>query len=61
MVKERIKIIKKGADEENSLYYLELGKAGRLEHLEQLRTQYINWQNDSEQGFQRVYRVIRKT
>ncbi len=33
----------------------------RLEALETLRTQYINWKYDTEQGFQRVYRIIERS
>jgi hypothetical protein len=33
----------------------------RLETLEELRTQYISWKYGTEQGFQRVYRIIERS
>ena len=34
--------------------------AERLQALEQIRREYINWRYDAEPGFQRVYRVIKQ-
>ena len=60
--KKTIKIIKKGEDFSNLIFFLELPRIARLEHLEMLRTQYFDLTDryDSKQGFQRVYSVIRK-
>ena len=33
----------------------------RLEAIEILRQQYINFRKDAQQGFQRVYRITNKT
>ena len=33
----------------------------RLETLEDLRTQFITWKYGTEQGFQRVYRIIERS
>ena len=32
----------------------------RIEALEQIRKEYNSWRYDAEQGFQRVYRVIKQ-
>ncbi|MFO7557643.1 MAG: hypothetical protein R6X10_02345 [Desulfobacterales bacterium] len=32
----------------------------RLEALEQIRKEYNSWRYDAEQGFQRVYRIIKQ-
>jgi hypothetical protein len=32
----------------------------RLETLEQIRQEYNQWKYDTEQGFQRVYRIIKR-
>jgi hypothetical protein len=32
----------------------------RLEALEQIRTEYNSWKYGAEQGFQRVYRIIKR-
>lgn len=61
-LRKTIKIVKKGEDDENLKYFLGLSHKERLEHLELLRTEYIKWQktDDSKQGFQRVYKIIRR-
>jgi len=33
----------------------------RLETLEQIRKEYNSWRYDAEQGFQRIYRVVKRT
>ena len=32
----------------------------RLETIEQLRQEYNTWKYDNEQGFQRVYRIVKR-
>ena len=32
----------------------------RLDALEQIRTEYNSWRYNAEQGFQRVYRVVKQ-
>lgn len=60
--KKSIRIIKKGEDYGNLKYYLSLTHRERLEHLEQLRTHYIKWNNsdDCQSGFQRVYTIVKR-
>ena len=60
MAPKRINIVHKGSDRGNIDYFRSLSKLERLVHLEQLRTKYMKWSDDTEQGFQRVYRVVRK-
>ena len=55
-----IKVVKQGSDLGNLIYFSSLSKEERLSHLECLRTQYIQWQNDPEPRFQRVYKVVRR-
>jgi len=59
---KNIKIVKKGMDEENIKYFLSLTPKQRLEHLEALRTSYfkLNFSNDTQQGFQRVYNIVKR-
>jgi len=33
----------------------------RLETLEQIRKEYNSWRYNAEQGFQRIYRVVKRT
>lgn len=60
MAPKRINIVQKGSDTGNIDYFISLSKLERLVHLEQLRAKYMKWSHDTEQGFQRVYRVVRK-
>jgi len=57
-----IRVVNKEEDDSNILYFISLSRFERLTHLEQLRTQYISLikYKDSQQGFQRVYRVIKR-
>ena len=59
-MKPRVRVLKKGEDDSNIDYWLALSRQERLMELEELRQQYISWRYDSKQGFQRVYRVIKR-
>jgi hypothetical protein len=59
-MKKVIKIVKKGEDESNLEYWLSLSKQERMENLEEIRQQVNNCNGDTEQGFQRVYRIIKR-
>ncbi len=41
-------------------YWQNQSYEARLEALEQIRNEYTGWKYDHQQGFQRVYRVIKK-
>lgn len=59
---KRVKIVKKGSDDENLKYYLGLSYVERLKHLEKLRTDYIKWKNtnDPKSRLQRVYTITKR-
>lgn len=55
----RVRIVKKGEDNSNLLYQISLTGVERLKELEDLREQYNQWRYGTEQGFQRVYRIVK--
>ena len=59
-MKKQIRIVKKGKDESNLLYWLSLTKIERLTQLEELRKEINHWKYGTEQGFQRVYRIVNR-
>jgi len=61
-IRKSIRIVKKDKDNENLMFFLSLSPRERLEHLEELRTKYIKWENtnDSKSGFQRVYSITKR-
>jgi hypothetical protein len=60
-MKKQLKIVKKGKDKSNLKYWLSLSKKERLKHLEELRQEINNQKYDTEQGFQRVYRIVKRS
>ena len=59
-MKKQIRIVKKGEDDSNLLYWLSLSETERLRELEQIRQQIIQWKYDTRPKFQRVYRVVKR-
>ncbi len=57
--KTAMKIVKMGEEPNDFEYWQSVPYEKRLEALEAIRTEYIRWKYDSQQGFQRVYRVIK--
>jgi hypothetical protein len=57
-IDKTIKIIDLDSSENDFKFWQTQTIEKRLETLEQLRIQYIIWKYGTEQGFQRVYRVI---
>jgi hypothetical protein len=56
----RVRIVKKGQDDGNLLYWLSLTFGERMAELEKIR-QYVNQKKyGTRQGFQRVYRVVKR-
>ncbi|MDR1813318.1 MAG: hypothetical protein LBR18_00500 [Tannerella sp.] len=49
------------AEQNDLAYWKSQTPLKRLEALEEIRTEYNNWKYGSEQGFQRVYRIIKRT
>ena len=55
-----VKIVKIGHDDTNLIYWLSLSFTQRLEELEKLRTEVNQRLYGNQQGFQRVYRVVKR-
>ncbi len=59
-MKKRIKIVKKGQDNGNVLYWLSLTEKERMIELEKIRQQINTRRYGTRQGFQRVYRIAQR-
>ena len=59
-MKKRIRIVIKGKDESNLLYWISLSKFERMTQLEEIRQEVIKEKYGSEQGFQRVCRIVKQ-
>lgn len=55
-----VKIVKLGHDDSNLIYWLSRSFTQRLEELEKLRTEINQYMYGNQQGFQRVYRVVKR-
>jgi len=55
------KIIELNSKENDFKYWQTQPIEKRLETLEELRIQFIIWKYGTEQGFQRVYRIIERS
>lgn len=56
--KKSVRIFKLGEEPKDVLYWRTQSYALRLAALEEIRQTYILWKYGTEQGFQRVYRVV---
>lgn len=59
-MKKVIKIVKKGQDDGNILYWLSLSVNERMLELEKIRQQINNKKYGVRQGFQRVHRITKR-
>jgi hypothetical protein len=59
-MKKRIRIVKKGQDEGNLLYWLSLTEKERMIELERIRQQINKRKYGTRQRFQRVYRITKR-
>lgn len=60
-MEKRVKIVKRGQDDGNLLYWISLTEKERMAELEQIR-EIINMQiYGTQQRFQRVYRIVKRT
>lgn len=59
MVKQ-IRIVKKGQDDGNLIYWLSLSVKERMVELEKMRQEINKRTYGARQGFQRVYRIIKR-
>ncbi len=59
-MEKRIRIVKKGQDESNLNYWISLTPIERLIQLETIRNEINKHRYGTQQGFQRVYRIIKR-
>jgi len=59
-MKKQIRIVKKGHDDGNLLYWLSLTESERMSELEKMRQQINKRKYGTRQGFQRIYRIIKR-
>lgn len=59
-MKKQIKIVKKGQDDGNLLYWLSLSEKERMIELEKMRQQINKSKYGIRQGFQSVYRITQR-
>ncbi len=57
--KTAMKVVRMGEESSDFEYWQSMPYEIRFEALEAIRTEYIRWKYDSQQGFQRVYRVVK--
>jgi hypothetical protein len=60
MIAKTIRIIKKDEEKSDYLFWKTQSYEARLQTLEQIREIYNNWKYGSQQGFQRIYKVIKR-
>jgi hypothetical protein len=58
--KNAVNIVRKGK-ESDLKYWLSKSPQERLEALEQIRSEYIKWKYGDDPGFQRVYRIVKRS
>ncbi len=61
MDKTVIKKYKLGEEPKDSSYWQQQSYEKRLEALEAIRAEYIQWRYGADPGFQRVYRIVKQT
>jgi hypothetical protein len=60
-MKKVVQIVKKGEDESNIDYWVSLSAEERLTELETIRQEYHRQQYGTQQEFQKVYRIIKRS
>ena len=60
-MEKRIRIVKKGEDNANIKYWLSLSVEERMKNLEEMRQRVNKRKYGDRQGFQRVYRIVKRT
>jgi hypothetical protein len=60
LMDKQIKIVKKGQDDSNLNYWISLSEAERMSELEQIREQINKRLYGTQQGFQRVCRIVKR-
>jgi len=59
-MKKQIRVVKKGLDDGNILYWLSLTGKERMAQLEKMRKEINKRKYGTQQRFQRVYRVVKR-
>lgn len=59
-MEQTIRIVKKGDDERNLLYWISLSVNERMRELEKIRQEVNKQRYGTRQGFQRVYKLIKR-
>lgn len=59
-MEKKVKIVKKGEDDSNLLYWLSLDAKERMRELVNIRQQVNERKYGTRKGFQRVYRIIKQ-
>lgn len=59
-MKKVLRIVKKGEDDSNIKYWLSLSFFQRMQELENIRKEINSVKYHAEQGFQRVYKIIKR-
>ncbi len=60
MIEKVIHIVKKDAPQSDFQYWQQQSPDNRLRTLEEIRQEYNHGRYDHQQGFQRVYRIIKQ-
>ena len=60
MIEKTVKITKLHSKENDFQYWQSQPYEKRLQTLEEIREEYNSWRYDNQQGFQRVYRIIKQ-
>ena len=59
-MEKKVKIIKKGDDDSNLLYWLSLDAKERMRELVNIRQQVNERKYGTRKGFQRIFRIIKQ-
>jgi hypothetical protein len=59
-IEKVVKKYKTGQQPNDFSYWQSKSYEERLAALEQIRKEYNSWRYDAEQGFQRVYRIVKR-
>ena len=56
-----VRIVKRGADDSNICYWLSLSVQERMAELERMRREVNTRFYGTQQGFQRIYRIVKRS
>jgi hypothetical protein len=58
--RSQVKIVKKGQEEDDVLFWLERMPIERILALETIRQEYNQWKYGNQRGFERVYKIAKR-